>query len=84
VFLGVVGTSLKQHGFAAAVWQFLLFGLGMGIIIMVLTVITAWFGDGIIKRVRVIGRYIGWATAVMLWLAGAYVIYYWLTTTRLI
>jgi len=56
----------------------------MGIVITVLTLITAWFGDGIVKRVRVIGRHIGWATAVMLWLAGAYVIYYWLTTTRLL
>jgi cytochrome c-type biogenesis protein len=83
VFLSVVGTSLRQHGLADAVWQFLLFGLGMGIIITVLTVITAWFGDGIIKRVRVIGRHIGWVSAIMLWLAGAYVIYYWLTTTRL-
>jgi cytochrome c-type biogenesis protein len=83
VFLGVIGTSLRQHGLADAVWQFLLFGLGMGIIITVLTIITAWFGDGFVKRVRVIGRHVGWATAVMLWFAGAYVIYYWLTTTRL-
>jgi cytochrome c-type biogenesis protein len=82
VFLSVVGTSLQLHGLADAVWQFLLFGLGMGVIITVLTIITAWFGDGIVKRVRVIGRHIGWAAAVMLWLAGAYVIYYWLTTTR--
>jgi cytochrome c-type biogenesis protein len=51
VFLSVVGTSLQVHGLADAVGQFLLFGLGMGIIITVLTVTTAWFGDGIIKRV---------------------------------
>ncbi len=83
VFLSVVGTSLQVHGLAEAVGQFLLFGLGMGIIITALTIATAWFGDGLIKRVRVIGRHIGWVSAVMLWLAGAYVIYYWLTTTRL-
>jgi len=84
VFLSVVGTSLQAHGLADAVGQFLLFGLGMGIIITALTIATAWFGDGLIKRVRIIGRHIGWASAVMLWLAGAYVIYYWLTTTRLL
>jgi len=84
VFLSVIGTSLRLHGLADAVGQFLLFGLGMGIIITVLTIATAWFGDGLIKRVRIIGRHIGWASAVMLWLAGAYVIYYWLTTTRLV
>jgi hypothetical protein len=56
----------------------------MGIVITALTIVTAWFGDGLIKRARRIGRHIGWLSAVMLWLAGAYVIYYWLTTTRLV
>jgi cytochrome c-type biogenesis protein len=83
VFLSVVGTSLQVHGLANAVGQFLLFGVGMGIVITVLTITTAWFGDGLVKRARAIGRHIGWASAVLLWLAGAYVIYYWLTTTRL-
>ena len=84
VFLSVIGTSLQLRGLADAVGQFLLFGLGMGIVVTVLTVSTAWFGDGLIKRVRIIGRHIGWASAVMLWLAGAYVIYYWLTTAMLV
>ena len=84
VFLSVIGTSLQLHGLADAVGQFLLFGLGMGIVVTVLTVSTALFGDGLIKRVRIIGRHIGWASAVMLWLAGAYVIYYWLTTAMLV
>jgi len=83
VFLGLVGTSLQAHGLAAAVGQFLLFGSGMGIVITTLTFATAWFGDGLIRRARTAGRYVGWLSAVLLWLAGAYVIYYWLTTTRL-
>jgi hypothetical protein len=45
---------------------------------------TAWIGDGLIKRVRVLGRHIGWVSAVALWLAGAYVLYYWLTAIRLL
>lgn len=84
VFIGVVGTSLQVHGLADAVGQFLLFGLGMGIIITVLTLATAWFGDELVKRVRVIGRHVWWVSAVMLWLAGTYVVYYWLTTARLV
>jgi len=83
VFLAVVGTSLQLHGLAAAIGQFVLFGLGMGTVLAVLTVATAWFGDGLIRRARALGRYLGWASATLLWLAGAYIVYYWLTAIRL-
>ena len=62
----------------------MLFGIGMGIVITVLTIATAWFGDGLLKRARALGRHIGWVSALILWLVGAYVIYYWLTTARLV
>jgi cytochrome c-type biogenesis protein len=83
VFLAVVGTSLQLHGLAAAIGQFVLFGIGMGTVLAVLTIATAWFGDGLIRRARTVGRHIGWASAVLLWLAGAYIVYYWLTAIRL-
>jgi len=38
-----------------------------------LTMATAWFGDGLIRRARTLGRYIGWASATLLRLAGAYI-----------
>lgn len=84
VFLGVVGTSLQVHGAAAAVGQFVLYGIGMGAVLTAVTVATAWFGAGFSRRLRSAGRYSGWATAVLLWLAGAYVLYYWLTAIRLL
>jgi cytochrome c biogenesis protein CcdA len=84
VFLGVVGTSLQLHGLAAGVGQFLLFGIGMGTVLAVLTLVTAWFGDGLIGRARILGRHVGWVSAVLLWLAGDYVVYYWLTAIRLL
>jgi cytochrome c-type biogenesis protein len=84
VFLAVVGTSLQLHGLADGVWQFLLFGIGMGAVLAVLTIATAWTGDSLIRRARVLGRHIGWASAILLWLAGAYVVYYWLTAIRLL
>lgn len=83
IFIAVVGTSLQLHGLADAVGQFLLFGTGMGAVLAVLTIATAWSGDGLIRRTRVLGRHIGWASAILLWLAGAYVVYYWLTAIRL-
>jgi cytochrome c biogenesis protein CcdA len=83
VFLGVVGTSLQLHGLAAAVGQFVLFGIGMGAVLTVLTIATAWFGDGLIRRAQALRGQVGWAGAVLMWLAGAYVVYYWLTAIRL-
>jgi len=83
VFLGVVGTSLQLHGPAVAAGQFVLFGIGMGAVLTVLTIATAWFGDGLIGRAQALRGQVGWASAVLLWLAGAYVVYYWLTAIRL-
>jgi cytochrome c-type biogenesis protein len=84
LFLAVVGTSLQLHGPAAAVGQFLLFGLGMGVVLAALTLATAVFGDSLVRLVRPLGRHVGWLSAALLWLAGAYVVYYWLTAIRLL
>jgi cytochrome c-type biogenesis protein len=83
VFLGVVGTSLQLHGLADAVGQFVLFGIGMGTVLGLLTIATAWFGEGLLGRAQRLRRHVGWASAVLLWLAGAYIVYYWLTAIRL-
>jgi cytochrome c-type biogenesis protein len=84
VFLSVVGTSLQLHGAADAVGQFVLYGIGMGAVLTAVTLATALFGAGFATRLRSAGRYSGWATAVLLWLAGSYVVYYWLTAIRLL
>jgi cytochrome c-type biogenesis protein len=84
VFLGVVGTSLQLHGVASAVGQFMLFGIGMGVVLTACTLAAACLGDGLIKRARALGPHIGWLSAVVLWLAGTYVLYYWLTAIRLL
>ena len=84
VFLGVVGTSLQLHAMAGAVAQFVLFGVGMGAVLASLTILTAWFGEGLVTRMRSLAPHIGWASAVLLWLAGGYVVYYWLIAIRLL
>jgi cytochrome c biogenesis protein CcdA len=84
VFLAVVGTSFQLHGLAPATGEFLLFGAGMGAVITIATLATAWFGDGLVSRARPLRRHTGWASAVILWLAGGYVLYYWLTAARLL
>jgi cytochrome c-type biogenesis protein len=84
VFLGVVGTSLQLHGVADAMGQFMLFGTGMGLVLGALTIGTVWFGEGVITRLQPLRQHVGWMSALLLWLAGAYVIYYWVTAIRLL
>lgn len=84
VFLGVVATSFQLHGAAEATGQFMLFGLGMGILLTAVTLASAFFGHGLATRLRSASRHAGWVTAILLWLAGAYVMYYWLTAIRLL
>jgi len=83
VFLGVAGTSLQLHGLADAAGQFVLSGIGTGAVLAVLTIATAWSGDGLPGRAQAPRRHTGWASAVLLWLAGAYIVYYWLTAIKL-
>jgi cytochrome c-type biogenesis protein len=82
-FLSVVATSFQLHGALAAAGQFMLFGLGMGIVLTAVTTATAFLGHGLIRRLRALAPHVRWMTAVLMWLAGAYVLYYWLTAERL-
>jgi cytochrome c biogenesis protein CcdA len=70
IFLAVVGTSLATGGFAAAVGQFLAYALGMGFVIMV--------------SLRRVLPYVNSISAALTILAGAYVVFYWLTTGGLL
>ncbi|HSH79933.1 MAG TPA: cytochrome c biogenesis protein CcdA [Herpetosiphonaceae bacterium] len=79
IFLTLVGSALAVGGFVAAAFQFVLYALGMGFVITVLTFSTMFFEYAVITRVRRLGRYLHPVSAVLLLIAGAFVVYYWLT-----
>ena len=79
IFLAVVGSTLTVKGFLPSLSQFVLYSLGMGLVITVLTVSMAFFKHATIARTRAVVRYVQPATAVLLLIAGAYIVYYWLT-----
>jgi len=83
VFLSVVATSFQLHGTFAAAGQFMLFGLGMGIVLTIVTITTAFVGHGLTRRIGSVARHSAWVAAILMWLAGAYVINYWLVAIRL-
>lgn len=80
VFLAVVGSSLTAGGPLAGAGQFLSFGVGMAVVLMALTLALAFFKQGVVKWLRGAVRYVQLASAVLLVLAGAYIIYYWLSS----
>jgi cytochrome c biogenesis protein CcdA len=84
IFLSVVATSLQARGLWSGVSQFVLFGLGMGSVLALLTIATASFGGGLLRGLRTSGKYFATLSAGLLWLAGAYVLFYWLTIGRLV
>ncbi len=56
----------------------------MGAVLGSLTILAAWTGSGWVGRVSRAARHARWASAALLWLAGGYVVYYWLLTIRLL
>lgn len=84
IFLTVVGTGLTVGGFFAGMFQFVLYALGMGFVISVLTLSTAVFKSALIMEVRSLGRHVEAASAFLLLLAGTYIVYYWLTAGGLL
>jgi threonine/homoserine/homoserine lactone efflux protein len=77
VFLLVVGTSLASDRLLASFSQFISFGLGMGTILMVVTIGAALFEDVLTGLVRVIVPHVHRLSALFLIGAGLYLVYYW-------
>lgn len=78
IFLTVVGVSLAVEGFAAAALQFVSYALGMGFVILVLTIALGVFKGGLLERLRWVLPRIERASALLLIFAGGYILYYWL------
>ncbi|MSQ05856.1 MAG: cytochrome c biogenesis protein CcdA [Dehalococcoidia bacterium] len=79
IFLIVVGSSLTADNFIGGLWQFLSYSLGMGATLLALTLGTAAFQGAAGKLLRRAMPYVERASAVLIVLAGVFVIYYWLS-----
>ena len=84
IFLTVVGSTLTLGTLVDSVVQFVLYGLGMGMVIMALTLSMALFQGAMVKGMRRALPYVQPVSAVLLLIAGAYIVYYWLTLGELL
>ena len=79
IFLTVVGTSLAVSNIPTALGQLILYGLGMGAVIMALTIGMALFKGAMVGAVRRTLPFVQPISAVLMLVAGAYIVFYWLT-----
>jgi cytochrome c biogenesis protein CcdA len=78
IFLVVVGSSLAGEGLASSFAQFIGYGLGMGTILIAVTVGTALFRGKVSRWLRRPMPYVHRVSALFLAGAGAYLVCYWL------
>ncbi|MGD1994574.1 MAG: cytochrome c biogenesis protein CcdA [Anaerolineae bacterium] len=83
IFLVVVGSALAGEGGLASFGQFLGYALGMGAIILVVTVGAALFRRAIARWLRHLTPYVHRLSAMFLVGAGAYLIFYWVSQAGL-
>ncbi len=84
IFLAVIGGTFTAETFLDSVWQFVLYGLGMGSVILALTIGMALFKGAMTGVLRKALPHIGTISAVMLLIAGTFIVYYWLTLGELL
>lgn len=77
VFLAVVGASLTTEGAGTALVVLAAYGLGMAVMLIVLSVGAALFRDGLARGVRKLLPHMHAITGTLLALAGAYLTYFW-------
>ncbi len=79
IFLTVIGTSFAASSIATSFGQFILYALGMGAVIMVLTLAMALFKGAMVSTMRKIMPYVEPVGTWLMIVAGAYIVFYWLT-----
>ena len=79
IFLAVVGISVAGTSVTSVAGNFFLFALGMGLVIMALTLGMAFFKGAMVGLVRKALPLVQPLGAWLMVIAGAYLVFYWLT-----
>ena len=75
LFLVVVAGSITSKGLASGMGQFLSYGLGMGFVLVIVSLGLALFKGALVGRLHALQPRMRWFTGPLLILAGAYIIY---------
>ncbi|MEX2548989.1 MAG: cytochrome c biogenesis protein CcdA [Nitriliruptoraceae bacterium] len=80
VFLVVVAGTIPQLGLVAGVATFLVYGLGMSALLLLITLALAFGERALITRLRYASQYVNRVAGGILVLAGAYIVFFWVTS----
>ena len=79
IFLAVIGSSFATSSIWGAFAQFILYAVGMGSVILTLTLGMALFKGAMVGGMRKVMRYVEPVGTWLMLIAGAYIVFYWLT-----
>ena len=79
IFLSVIGVSFAAEELAHKFAQFVLYALGMGAVILALTISMAVFRGAMVTGMRRIMPYVAPVGTWLMIVAGTYIVFYWLT-----
>lgn len=79
LFLNVVANSFSRSGIANGVLQFVAYAGGMTFLILIITITIAVAKSAVVNGLRRALPYLNTATAAVLVVIGAYLIFYWMT-----
>ena len=82
IFIAVVGIGSATSSLLQVVGNFLLYAIGMGLVIMVMTLGMAIFKGAMVRLMRRALPYIQPIASAFMVIAGAYIVFYWLTVGR--
>jgi cytochrome c-type biogenesis protein len=82
IFLSVIGLTFTETEFLPMLYRFFMYSMGMGTVIILITVGIATFQETSLRLFRKSLPIIQPISSVLMILAGAYIIFYWLTLGR--
>ena len=84
IFIAVLGIGVATNTLVDSLVSFVLFALGMGTVILALTIAMALFKGALVGALRKILPYTQPVSAAFMILAGSYIVFYWLTEGELL
>lgn len=76
LFTAAISTTVQDENLLLGILAFLAYGLGMGLVLMVITLAIALARQSLVKNLRKVLPYINRVSGALLVLAGLYVVYY--------